>query len=222
MEKNNGKIIAIVALVVAVVALSVGFAAFSDQLTINGTANVSAAANPFDDQTNGLAYDPTSESCVITGTSTAVGDPGTASDNAWSGISIPLNSENSSVTCTAEIENKTAYTAYLTSIAAADQLRCTSTGSNGETNASNVCSGATVTVSITDGTHTSGTLTITGSAQPSAMTTTNSVALDPTNGTATATVVISYTASALTDENVTMTIPTITHHYSSAAPAQQP
>ena len=40
MERNNGKIIAIVALVVAVIGLSLGFAAFSTSLTIDTTANV--------------------------------------------------------------------------------------------------------------------------------------------------------------------------------------
>ena len=53
MEKNNsGKMVAIVALIVAVVALSVGFAAFADDLYINGTATASASGNAFDDLVN--------------------------------------------------------------------------------------------------------------------------------------------------------------------------
>ena len=47
MENKSGKIIAIVALAIAVVALSVGFAAFADQLTISGTATVEKAADAF-------------------------------------------------------------------------------------------------------------------------------------------------------------------------------
>ena len=120
MEKNNGKIIAIVALIVAVVALSVGFAAFADQLTIDGNATVKQGANAFDDQTNGLAYLSSSPACVITNTQTSVAtspySQGTASGDTWSGISVPLTTDNPSVTCTATVENRTAYTAYLRGI----------------------------------------------------------------------------------------------------------
>lgn len=45
MERNNGKVIAIVALVVAVIGLSLGFAAFSTQLSIGTSANVNSGAS---------------------------------------------------------------------------------------------------------------------------------------------------------------------------------
>ena len=48
MEMNNGKIIAIVALVVAVIGLSLGFAAFSTSLQISTAANVSAGSGNWD------------------------------------------------------------------------------------------------------------------------------------------------------------------------------
>ncbi len=212
MEKNNGKVVAIVALVVAVVALSVGFAAFSDSLTIDGNANVSAAANPFDDATNGLAYSSTAPKCYATGDSnqTPIGTPGTASGDTWSGISVPLNSTTDSVTCVATVLNSTSYTAYLRTIAASAGLSCASTGANATTNASNVCSGATVGVNIGGDT-----LTISGSTKPADVTGTSSLAAS--GGTATVTVTISYNKAALTDEDVTITLPTITHTYSSAA-----
>ena len=213
MEKNNGKVVAIVALVVAVVALSVGFAAFSDTLTIDGNANVAAAANPFDDTTNGLAYSSTAPKCYATGDSnqTAIGTPGTASGDTWSGISVPLNSTTDSVTCVATVLNKTSYTAYLRSISASAGLSCASTGANATTNANNVCSGAQVVVNI-GGTDS---LTINGTTKPADATGTSSLA--PTDGTATVTVTISYNKNALTDEDVTITLPTITHTYSSAS-----
>lgn len=45
MEKERGaKVIAIVALLIAVVGLTVGYAAYSSTLTINGTANVDPAS----------------------------------------------------------------------------------------------------------------------------------------------------------------------------------
>ena len=44
MEKNNGKTIALIALFVAVIGLSIGFAAYNAQLTISGTATVKASS----------------------------------------------------------------------------------------------------------------------------------------------------------------------------------
>ena len=45
MERNNGKVIAVVALVVAVIGLSLGFAAFSTTLKIDSAANVSTGSS---------------------------------------------------------------------------------------------------------------------------------------------------------------------------------
>ena len=217
MEKNNGKLIAIIALVVAVVALSVGFAAFTDSLNITGSAKAAAQSNPFDDGTNGLNYRANTNACVFTGTETSAisgtYSAGNLSDDSWTGISVPLTAEHSSVTCTATIENKTSYTAYLTSLGANGGVSCSSTGANATTNANNVC--ATVNVVVQIGTGDANKLTF-GNTQPSANTsTTSSIAA---SGTQDVTVTISYSPSALTDEDVTITLPTITHDYSSANP----
>ncbi len=216
MEKNNGKIIAIVALVVAVVALSVGFAAFADTLTIDGQATAESQANPFDDSTNGLAYKSGSAKCFVTGdaneTAIAGADAGTASGDTWSGISVPLTATNPSVTCTAVVENKTSYTAYLRNIYTTAGLTCGSSGANATTNANNVCAGASVEVQI--GSVAADKITITN-AQTSNTGTTGSIAA--TNGTATVTVKITYNPEALTDEDVTITLPTISHDYASVA-----
>ncbi len=212
MEKNNGKVVAIVALVVAVVALSVGFAAFSDQLTIAGNANVAAAADPFDDPTNGLAYSSTAPTCYAgTTPGTAVQSAGTASGDTWSGISVPLNATQDTVTCTATVLNKTSYDAYLNGITASSGLTCASTGANASTNATNVCAGAEVTVTIGSDT---ATIDKDGITPPQ----TYSASVAKNNGTQTVTVVITYNKAALTDEDVTITIPTITHAYTSANP----
>ena len=215
MEKNNGKIIAIVALVVAVVALSVGFAAFADQLTIDGTATAKGN-NAFDDATNGLNYKANTQTCVaaddssnvVTGSYSA----GTLSDDSWTGISVPLTAAHPSVICTATVENKTDYTAYLKSIGASGGVTCSSTGDNASTNASNVCS--TVNVVVQFDTGDTNKLTF-GTAKP----TTNSSTNGSIAGKAekNVTVTISYDASAVTDEDVTITLPTITHDYSSAS-----
>ena len=221
MEKNNGKIIAIVALVVAVVALSVGFAAFADQLTIAGSATAKAGTNPFDDTTeNGnLDYLSTSPECHATNDETYTEyTPGTASGDAWSGISVELTKAHPSVTCTAKVQNNTAYTAYLRGITTSGPLACSSTGSNKDTNAANVCSTLNMTVKF--GTVENDKIEFTGTSTPSANnSTTGSIAAKSgqTPGESTVTLTISYNSSAVTDEDVTITIPTITHNYSSAS-----
>lgn len=217
MEKNNnGKMVAIVALVVAVVALSVGFAAFADDLTIDGTATVESK-NEFDDDTatNGLHYQANSNKCYLTSDSTAktaiVGaDVGTLSTDAWSGISIPLGDSANSITCEAVVENLTSYTAYLKSLASNKGLTCTSSGANKTTNEGNVCAATTMTVKI--GSVATDTITVTNAAANN-NTTSGTIAAE--GGTALVTVTVEYTG-AQTDEDVTITLPTITHHYSSA------
>lgn len=214
MEKNGGKVIAIVALVIAIVALSVGFAAFADQLTIEGQATAAAPENPFDDADAGLNYKSGTAKCVKTGTTdnviTGAYSAGDLIDDSWAGINVPLNKDVPSVTCTATVENNTAYVAYLRSLAANRGVRCSSIGTNADTNADNVCNTVTVTVSID-----SDTLTINGPVTPTTNSSTTSAIA--ANSTKDVTVVISYEATAVTDEDVTISLPTITHDYSSAA-----
>ncbi|MBR7042306.1 MAG: hypothetical protein IKI04_02270 [Bacilli bacterium] len=215
MEKNNnGKVVAIVALVVAVVALSVGFAAFADDLTIAGQATARAGADPFDDPTNGLEYDSTSPKCFYTGdvneTAITGADAGTASGDTWSGIDVPLTSDHHSVTCTATVVNNTSYTAYLTAIAANRGLQCTdnSGSANASTNAANICAGASLDISIGNDT-----LTVTNAQASITSNLTSSISSG--GGTVTVTVEASYNPNALTDEDVVISLPTITHSYSS-------
>ena len=160
MEKNNsGKMVAIVALVVAVVALSVGFAAFADDLYINGTATASASGNAFDAQTGtaDLRYTGT-PTCYETETpantvSTANVGSFSSDGDTWGGISIPLGTSASSVTCEATVTNASSYIAYLTSLSSSGGLSCSSTGDNSAANIAAVCSSAapfttTMTVDI--------------------------------------------------------------------------
>ena len=218
MEKNNGKIIAIVALVVAVVALSVGFAAFNDALTIeNTTANVTAA-NAFDDGTNGLAYDGTSPECHDTTTNDAINESpygaGSASGDSWSDINVPLSTEHPSVTCTATVQNKTAYAAKLTGLATTTGISCTSSGQNKTTNENNVCGATRVTASIESDSITFGTAA--GSLTGTASTVIAAKTTNPGEATVTVVIELQNPATVYADEDVTVTIPTITHSYTSA------
>ena len=217
MEKNNGKIIALAALIVAVIALAVGFASFTDALTIDGTATVKGA-NAFDDATNDLAYVSTSPECHITGTTTSTSTTpytaGTASGDVWEGISVPLTTENPSVTCTATVKNKTQYVAYLRGIATQSGITCASSGANQTTNENNICGAVNVDVQV--GSVATDKISF-GSSAASKPDTTGSIAKSGDAGDeATVTVVITYDGQAVADENVVVTLPTITHSYSSS------
>ena len=214
MEKNNGKVIAVVALVVAVVALSVGFAAFTDALNISGNASI---AKPEDTVfAPNFGYKAGSMQCRNTATSATVTSAGTVSGNTWSGISVPLSMDQKSVTCTAVVENASSYDAYLKSITASTALGCDSTGTDAATNKAAVCAnvqasvqvGETATNKLTINT-TSTELTKTGLSQTVPKKATN-------NGEVTVTVVIEYTGTETPDGDITITLPEITHSYSTS------
>lgn len=219
MEKNNnGKVVAVVALVVAVVALSVGFAAFADQLTIAGSATAKVGDNPFEDQNgHGLNYKANSQECHSTADAnvnviTTGYSAGTLNDDSWSAINVPLTKDVPSVTCTAVVENKTSYTAYLKSIGANAGVTCASSGANATANKDSVC--ATVNVVAQFGSVATDKIEF-GTTQP----TTNSSLSGSiaSNGESTVTLTISYNPNnVVADEDVTITLPTITHDYSSA------
>jgi len=215
MENKSGKIIAIVALAVAVVALSVGFAAFADTLTIDGNATAAAntSVNVFDDATHGLSYTGT-PSCVYQGGSTSAGDAGTFTNNndSWTGITVDLTSSASTVVCTATITNSSAYQATITGLSTSGGLSCESSGSNEAVNESNVCAATSVAVAINDGTHSSDTINITNGA---ASASTSNTVVAANGGTATVTVTITYNGAA-TDQDTVVTLPTITHTYTSS------
>ena len=120
MEKErNGRIIAIIALVVAVAGLSLGFAAFSSYLKIDTAANVSNNSN----WNVGFSTDGTNiEDVTTAGTKNAneSGNPGVIDVTKYT-IAQHTNASlstttGSSVSYTLSILNKGALTAYLDSV----------------------------------------------------------------------------------------------------------
>lgn len=220
MENKSGKVIAISALIVAVVALSIGFAAFADTLTIDGTATVNPNGDAFDagtDGVDGLRYTGT-PTCVKTSDNSTITGVNVGSftnmNDSWGGISVPLGSTANSVTCTATVTNSSAYVAHITGLIASGPITCASSGVNDSVNRTNVCSATTVTATISSGSN-SDTLTIDDSTAANAASSTKTVEVAANGGIATVTVVINY-AGAVTDQDTTITLPTITHTYSSA------
>ena len=211
MEKNNGKIVAVAALVVAVVALSVGFAAFAATLTIDSSATVKAS-NEFTENVNYVSGTP---KCYYTGeTSSTVPDAvaGTASGKTWTGVSVPLTAEHKSVTCEAEIQNASTYTAYLRQISISNVLSCASvgTGDDAATNVTTICPTVSAKVDVSTDT---ATFTSTNST---AVTSTSST-IAGNNGSEKVYLTVSYSSTAAADGDISVTIPTISLLYKTNA-----
>ena len=217
MEKNNGKIVAVVALVIAVVSLSVGFAAFSATLTIeSASATAKQGTNTFATDvkyTQGqtvTCYEGASGTTALTAGSY---NGGTAANQTWTGVSVPLTTDVRTVRCEAEITNASAYVANLKQISIADYLTCASAGSGdaAATNVTDVCNTVTATVTIDSDTTT---FTSSGATSPNknAFTgTASTIAAD--NGTKKVNLIIAYGSGVTPDGDITITIPTISLLY---------
>ncbi len=227
MEKNDGKIVAVIALVIAVVALSVGFAAFADQLTIQGTATVEKAADAFE---GNFSYDiSVAPTCKVVGadenlTLTDPYSPGTVSGDSWTGISVPLSEGAYSVVCTAQIKNTSTYTAYLTRIGVSGGITCaTTTGENAASNTSAICAAVSGTVKV--GSNAADQLTFNQSSTAQTAVSTGlhaQVGNTAPNNTETVTVTITFNdnnGALIPDGDVTVTLPTISHDYSTVQPS---
>ena len=115
------QIITICALVVAIVTLGVGFAAFSTTLNISSSANVSPNSDDFKVQfsTTEYAVDTTNSSCKIIegmGTNGGIGGIGCVKSNSISDMAIVFTQPGQSVDFRIYIHNTGQYDAYLKSI----------------------------------------------------------------------------------------------------------
>ena len=101
MEKERGaKVIAVIALLVAVAGLTIGYAAYSSTLTVNGTANVDPA-----DWNVKFAYTTGSSlTAEATGNAVEVTAP-TLSDTAVSGFDVTLKAPGDSITYKFSVKN---------------------------------------------------------------------------------------------------------------------
>lgn len=208
MEKNNGKIVAVVALAIAVVALSVGFAAFAATLTIDSNATI-AGSDAFSEHVN---YTGTPACYYTGGSTTAEGSvAGTATNKSWSGVKAALSKDHKSVTCEADVLNASDYIAYLRQISIGSALTCASTGTGdaAATNADTICATVSATVEVGTDTHSFTTTTATAKTN-----TTGSIAA---GGTQKVKLTIAYTSTAVPDGDISITVPTISLLYKTNA-----
>lgn len=140
MEKERGtRIIALAALCIAVVGVSIGFATFARQFTITGT-DTTIVEQGEDVFANGGLYLTTTD-----GTITA--------ETTWSGLTGTITDANRTITYTATINNTTSYDAYLSAVSSnSGKLVCTAV-TPAQTNDDTVqaaCNKLTLTLAIGD------------------------------------------------------------------------
>ena len=226
IEKNNTKVLVIIALIITVLALSAGFAAFTTSLNIT---NASASITVQDTFASNVNYKSNSAHCYVTGNSEETiqgANAGTTSAKTWSDISVPLTAEIPSVTCEATVENASTFIAYLQSITASGALLCdsatTGTGAVSSNKLTPVCSAATMELTIDNASYLSATdkLQVTTSSQgtPTTNGQTSIAAKTTNNGDQIVDVTVYTSSSAISalDGDVIINLPTITLDYTTA------
>ena len=119
MRNNGSKYIVVVALLISVVALSLGFAAFSNTLTINSSATYTSDEENFRVIFTQNGSTTTGGSSIVTPTkspTTITAGNATISGTTISGLSATFAATGQSVTYNFYTVNATAFLAYLNSI----------------------------------------------------------------------------------------------------------
>ena len=149
MEKERGaKIIAIVALLIAVVGLTVGYAAYSSTLTIKGTANVDPASWK-------VNFDYKTGTTSLTGKTTGHATENTAptlADTTISGFDVTLKAPGDSVTYNFLIKNSGTLNAELANFTMGTLTCAPNEGSNiSQEDATKLCGELKYTLAYADG-----------------------------------------------------------------------
>lgn len=164
MERDRGtKIIAIVALCVAIVGLSVGFAAFSSNLTINSSAKVTPNASDFDvnfSTSNTSELDGTVNGV---GTNSATGEDATIDNSdapTITGLKANFTEPGQTVTYSFHAHNAGKYVAYLNNVTYSNVSGktatkvCTAGSGTDATKVEAACNGISVSVKVGSDTYT--------------------------------------------------------------------
>ena len=145
MEKERKiKVLSVAALLVAVLGLTVAFAALSQTLTINGSATVNTAS--WDIHFKNLSS-PTLTGAAEVTTAPAIDTKGTTIGD----YALKLTKPGDSVTYTFDVENKGTINAKISELVKAAKPTCTGTGAAATADAKIICDGLTYTLTYTDG-----------------------------------------------------------------------
>ena len=166
MESKNSKVIALVALVVAVVGLGIGFAAFSSTLTISSSATVTPSQDTFKVLLSNSDTDVVNGAVAGVPTGAATADEATidAEKLRISGLKANFTKPGQTVTYTFYAHNVGEYIAYLNSVNFAS-ANATCTAGEGATDSLVQAACANITLSVkvgSDAAYTATNASITG------------------------------------------------------------
>lgn len=154
MEKERGaKVIAIIALLVGVVGLSIGFANYSATLKISDTSATVGAGSADDFKvvfsTKNDSVDRTNDNInsSVTGDAVAKTDNATIAETTISGLSANFTESGQSVTYTFYVHNTGKFLAYLRSLTIGSKT-CTATPGTTQSLVDEVCSSINMSVKV--------------------------------------------------------------------------
>ena len=153
MEKQRQiKILSIVALVLAISAMTLGFAAFSTTLSISSSASVTPSsadfAVKFSTSQTSLVTDAVAPSSKTTGITTTNGTIVNSVSPTLSNLSASFNIPGQYVEYTVYARNEGAYTAYLNNINYLGDKTCIASSGTTESLVQSACNSINVTVTI--------------------------------------------------------------------------
>jgi hypothetical protein len=153
MEKQRQiKILSIVALVLAISAMTLGFAAFSTTLNISSSASVTPSsadfAVKFSTNQNSLVTDAVAPSSKTTGITTTNGTIVNSVSPTLSNLTASFTSPGQYVEYTVYARNEGEYTAYLNNINYLGEKTCVATTGTTESLVQSACDSINVTVTI--------------------------------------------------------------------------
>ena len=164
MERDrSAKIIAIVALCVAVAGLSIGFAAFSNDLKIESSAKVSPNQNDFDVNFSASNTSELDGTVSAVGTNSATGEDATINNSASptiTGLKANFTEPGQKVTYSFYVHNAGKYAAYLNNVTYANVSGktatkiCTAGVGTDATMVEAACNGISVSVKVGNDTYT--------------------------------------------------------------------
>ena len=209
IKENHTKTIAVIALLIAVIGVSIGFASYARTFNIQST-NTTSVLKGSDPFSTGLYLTVGSNNGTISDTIQGSSDKGVT----WSGLTGTLSESTKSITYTATLNNVSSYIAYLSSVSSNGYLTCEAVNA-AETNndlVSAACAKLTLTVSINSYERT---ITTTSNINDSNLND-GSYLVNATNGTAPVTLTLAIDDSAVfPDGDFKVTIPAITFNYTS-------
>jgi len=153
MRNNGAKYVMVIALLVAVVALSLGFAAFTRTLTIQSSAEVSAGdfnvclSKSATTCTGGAVtptLSPASGTPMPTGSSATID---TTTKTTISGLKATFTGVGQSVTYSMKAYNDSAFLAYLNGVTIGSKT-CTAAAGTNQTYVNSACNGISLSVKV--------------------------------------------------------------------------